>query len=304
MIHPAITNRIRVALLHRRRISVSQLLPSRGLHSLVASSSLLDHPATHSSSLTLSSVDPRFQQVRWKRRDGNKAFSKVRPPTKKQRKAYNRKLQAQQEREKTHGRPGYKAGERREWIQTVKDDLMNSINEKDEDPSLLEYGVEDALLDDLVGNTKDLSSQSTPRPVFLGHRHEMYDGSLRKLMEDYNKEVDESSEEAGSDSHSGSALITSKLPSDRSIALALRSYRDRRGTRQRPIGIVAALEYLLKDVGLPIGAFGELTYTTLLTCSRTPVEARRILTIMKREQHPISKYSWRYVRTRMCDYSF
>lgn len=298
MIHSAITNaRVRVALFHHQR---RMFLPSRGLHSLVPSSSLLLDP------ITPWFVDhPRFQQVRWKRRDGNKASSKVRPPTKKQRKAYNRKLQALQERENAHGRPGYKAGERREWIQSVKDDLLDSIDEKDDDdPSLLEYGVEDALLDDLMGNTKELSSQPTPRPVYLGHRHDMYDARLRKRMGNYNKEiiVDDKSPSSSDDSGSGSdyALMTSTLPSDRSIALALRSYRDKNGTRQQPIGIVVALEYLLQDVGLSVAAFGEHTYTTLLTCSRTPAEARRIFTIMKREQHPISKYSWRYVRIIFC----
>jgi len=82
------------------------------------------------------------------------------------------------------------------------------------------------------------------------------------------------------------------LPTDQAISLALRAFRDRYGTRQRPVGIVQALEHLLKDMGIPLYAVGEMTYTTLMTCSRTPAEARRILQLMKQQQHSISEYSW------------
>ena len=82
------------------------------------------------------------------------------------------------------------------------------------------------------------------------------------------------------------------LPSDEDISKTLRAYRDRHGTRQKPIGIVKALQHLLKDLGVPALAFGEYTYTTLMTCCQTPREGRRIFKLMRDQNHEISSYSW------------
>jgi len=236
----------------------------------------------------------RLRQVRWKRRDGNKAFSKVRPPTKKQRKAYNRKMQAKQTRDvDRHGRPNSKASLRREWIETAKGDLLNGDDSsEDDDLSLLEYGVEDALLDDLIGNTKELSSQPTPRPRYLGHEFGKHDAELRRQVGSYRNEIAAASTGDDNSDVGTSAVAAAALPSDRVVSMALRAYRDKFGTRHRPIGIVKALEYLLKDVGLPVSAFGELTFTALMSCCRTPTEARRIMQMMKQEQRAVSAYSW------------
>ena len=82
------------------------------------------------------------------------------------------------------------------------------------------------------------------------------------------------------------------LPSDKDISKTLRAHRDRHGTRQKPIGIVRALQHLLQDLGVPTSAFDEYTYTTLMTCCRTPQEGRRIFKLMRDQNHEISAYSW------------
>lgn len=85
---------------------------------------------------------------------------------------------------------------------------------------------------------------------------------------------------------------TIQLPSDQDISKTLRAYRDRHGTRQKPIGIVRALQHLLQDLGVPTSEFGEYTYTTLMTCCQTPQEGRRIFKLMRAQNHEISSYSW------------
>ena len=220
-----------------------------------------------SSSLTLS-VFPRpcltpAYTVRWKRKDGNKAFDRQRPPTRKQRKAYNRKLKAA---ESSHGAPGSKAGPRREFLQTVKEDLLNPKEDSDADPT--SYTQADALLDDLIGNTAQLSSQPTPQPVYLGHKAHKY----------YNRVADKVAEGA--------------TPTDRDISMALRSYRDKQSTRRQPLGLVKSLRFLLQDLGLPITSLGELTFTALLTCCQSPVEGRRVMQLQREQAHEPSSYSW------------
>lgn len=259
----------------RRRASSSLRSPTaRPLHT---ASVLVPHQAVLSRTW-----DPFFQQVRWKRRDGNKAFSKERPPTKKQRKAYNRKLQALDQAKSKHGRPGSKAGERREFLQAYKEDLLN--DEPMDEKELLEYGMEDALLDDLMGNAKELGSQATPEPVYLGHRHDQLAARLRAQMDNLQQIQDSSG--------SSNELTVNNLPDDRLVSLTLRAYRDKYGTRRRPVGLVAALQHLLQDLSIPIGVFGELTYTTLLTCCRTPNEGRRVLQLMQQQGHVVSSWSW------------
>jgi len=85
---------------------------------------------------------------------------------------------------------------------------------------------------------------------------------------------------------------TLQLPSDQDISKTLRAYRDRHGTRQKPIGIVRALQHLLQDLGVPTSVFGEYTYTTLMTCCQTPQEGRRIFKLMRDQNHEVSSYSW------------
>ena len=95
------------------------------------------------------------------------------------------------------------------------------------------------------------------------------------------------------DEEDGTSLeLIVPLPTDRDISNTLRAHRDRHGTRQKPIGIVKGLQHLLQDLKVPATAFGEYTFTALLTCCRTPQEGRRIFKLMRDHNHEISSYSW------------
>ena len=115
------------------------------------------------------------QQLRFRRHDRASAFSKPRPPTKKKRRAYNRRMKKESDEKARHSAPGSKAGPRRQWAQNRWNQLLTHGND---DKNLLpvtqeeeEYTYEDAILEDLMDNTSHLTSQPTPEPVYLGHRH-------------------------------------------------------------------------------------------------------------------------------------
>jgi len=219
------------------------------------------------------------QQVRFRRHDRASAFSKPRPKTKKQRQAYNRRIKKIEDEKAKHSPPGTRAGPRRQFIRERWQHLLDQANGKelvptgDDDDD--EYGIEDALMEDLLGNTAHLSSQPNPEPVYLGHMHQQYYDMVADKMERYKDVLDENRRK--SEEEEKSALVdisnaSDELPSDEDISKVLRAFRDRNGTRSRPVGIAVALEHLLKDLGIPIFAFGEYTYTTLMTCCRTPNE--------------------------------
>jgi hypothetical protein len=72
--------------------------------------------------------------------------------------------------------PGSKAGPRRQWAKKRWEHLL-TYGKDDENNTLLpatqdeEYTYEDAILEDLMANTSNLTSQPTPEPIHLGHRH-------------------------------------------------------------------------------------------------------------------------------------
>ncbi|GAX19039.1 hypothetical protein FisN_8Hh262 [Fistulifera solaris] len=227
-----------------------------------------------------------WQQVRYKRRDGN--TDRERKPSKKQLKKYNRKIQTIQAKQDKHSAPGSKAGPRREFAQALKQSYLESGDDADQD--LLDYDFNDALLDDLMGNTKDLSSQPTPEPVYLGDKHRKYFNHVADQMARYRRTMEQLKE--GMSEEEAALIEATELPSDKDLSLVVRSYRDRRGTRRDPVGIVKALRHILQDLQVPISIFGEHTYTSLLSSCRTPAEGRRIFKMMKENKHPISSYSW------------
>jgi hypothetical protein len=230
------------------------------------------------------SFNNHFQhaQVRFRRHDRASAFSKPRPHTKNQRSEYNRKLKKWQEEKDKHSAPGSQAGPHRQWMRERKQELLDKGTENEViDPSWLQqYGYGDALLDDLVGNTSHLTSQPTPEPVYLGHVHKKFYNRVADQMDRYRESIDAlrsttTSSETSNHEVLDPTTIVAKLPSETAIANVLRAYRDRHGTRNKPIGIAMALQHLLQDLKVPTVAFGEHTYTTLLTCCRTPNEVRK-----------------------------
>lgn len=240
----------------------------------------------------------RDQQVRFRRHDRASAFSKPRPKTKKQRQTYNRRIKRIEDEKAKHSAPGSRAGPRRQFIRERWQQLLDQTSGKElttvDDEADEEYGIEDALMEDLLGNTSHLTSQPTPEPVYLGHMHQQYFDQVANQIEKFKQGVEfrRNNIRDGEEFEILDLSGEDDLPSDQDISKVLRAFRDRNGTRSRPIGIALALEHLLKELGVPINAFGEYTYTTLITCCRSPGEARRIMKLMNDQQHPISSYSW------------
>ena len=114
-------------------------------------------------------------QLRFRRHDRSSAFSKPRPPTKKKRREYNRRMKKEADERARHSSPGSKAGPRRQWVENRWQQLL--AHGKNDDQMLLatqeneEYTYEDAILEDLMSNTSHLTSQPTPEPVYFGNRH-------------------------------------------------------------------------------------------------------------------------------------
>ena len=252
-----------------KNLNAHRSLPNRGNDCMTQHT--LQIPYTHHPYL-------QHQQLRYRRHDRASAFSKPRPKTKKQRKKFNRKMkkiQAKQEKQKP---PGYRAGplrqiEKERWQQLLdhgkgKDQVLPATEEQ--------YGLDDYLVEELITNTAYLTSQPTPEPLYLGDKHEQLFKTVQHQMEQYRKGA-EKLEESSSSSEDASNnrlldVSLSSLPSDKAIADVIRAYRDKKGTRHRPIGIVMALQHVLKDLGIPTAAFGEYTFTSLLMCCRTPNE--------------------------------
>jgi pentatricopeptide repeat protein len=192
--------------------------------------------------------------------------------------------------------PGSKAGPRREWVHARWQQLLNH-GSSDESTALEttapeEYTYQDAVLEELMGNTSHLTSQPTPEPVYLGHRHRQYYNTVADQMDVYRESIQTQMQTTDGKALLDPSAIAALLPSDKQIANVVRAYRDRNGTRRQPIGIVMALQHLLQDLGVPTGALGEYSYTSLLTCCRTPKEARRIFQLMRDNNHEVSSYSW------------
>jgi Pentatricopeptide repeat domain len=258
----------------------------------------------------------QYQQMRWKgRNDGNSYFAQPRKPTKKQRKKYHRLLQKQQVEREKHGKPGSKAGLRRQWEQREKQEFLESgrnatsnsleLAAKEEDTS---YGWDDALLDDVIGNVN--KATPTPQPAYLGHKHRFYYNAVVDQMDDYFQSLNqhangatvESTALTTTDSSRASstavAAAAADLPTDEMISKALRAFRDKNGTRYKnPVGIIPALQHVLYDMQVPLHALGEYTFSTLLTCCRSPSEGRRVLQLIREQGQDVSSYCW----TILCD---
>ena len=150
--------------------STSSLVRLRAFSYLASSSS----NSTHQEFDRQRRYEIHHHQLRFRRHDRASAFSKPRPPTKKKRRAYNRKMKKEADERARHSAPGSKAGPRRQWAENRWKQLL-SYNK--DDKTLLpvtqeeEYTYEDAILEDLMGNTSYLTRQPTPEPVYLGNRH-------------------------------------------------------------------------------------------------------------------------------------
>lgn len=223
------------------------------------------------------------------RKDGNKSFFKTRGPTRKQRKKYHKRMRETcEQKEGRHSKPGSKAGLRREIARDEKEYLINSALGKltTESPEELEYDFGDALIDDLLGNSAHLTASPTPKPVYLGRQYDKHYSKVYGIMNAFHEHLKLSQP---TDNEESNALAP-PLPTDKQIALLLRSYRDRNSSRSKPLGIVRALRHLLTDIRLPTSIFGERTYSALMSCAANPTEARRIMKMMNDNGQTLDVY--------------
>jgi len=170
--------------------------------------------------------------------------------------------------------------EKDEILNEGKEDLPDELTFNDD------YTADDALVDDLMGNVH--RAHPTPEPAYLGHQQTFHFNRIMDQMDEYrnyrnalnDKETDELT------------LIPADLPSDKDISLAIRAFRDKHGTKQQPVGIVTALKHVIQDMGVPLSALDQLSYSALLTCCRTEPEARRVFQLMRDNQVEVNAYCW------------
>jgi len=233
------------------------------------------------------------RQIRYMgRRSGASAFSKPRPPTRKQRKSYyKKKREIFQEKVGKHSKPGTKAGPRREIIEKEWQHLLDRAKGKipDVSPDQLEYDFGDAIVDELMGNSSDLTSSPNPMPRHLGHKYETYKSIVSEKIQNY---MAEKKRLNGKEKNEEYFALTTPLPSDRQISSLLLSYRDKKSSRSKPLGIANALQHLLTEMKIPSTSFGDRTYNALMSCAASPSEARRIMKMMHEKHQPANAYTY------------
>mmetsp|Transcript_20024 Transcript_20024/g.43386 ORF Transcript_20024/g.43386 Transcript_20024/m.43386 type:complete len:1495 (+) Transcript_20024:183-4667(+) len=184
------------------------------------------------------------------------------------------------------------------------------------------YDWGDALIDDLMGNSADLTSSPSPYPVFMGGEY----GRLRRKVERMirgRREEEKFLMEGGSSSPSSASpsvnnlmneLATSsssevaasnqtqqQLPdiqrptnnilSDKLISDLIRSHRDANGKRTTPLGLAPSLQ-MLQELQVPLSALGTYSYVSLLTCCKSPFEGRKLDDLRKEGGVRSNSYFW------------
>jgi len=180
----------------------------------------------------------------------------------------------------------------------------------------LTYDWGDALVDDLMGNSADLTSSPNPFPRYMGKEY----GRLRRKVEralrsiEIEKRLSLEDGERGliggkpQQKNVGDAMSlpmtsdpTSRLPSqsateaklsDELISDLLRSHRDFRGKRTTPIGLAPSLELLFEDLQIPRSSLGTFSYVSLLTCCKSPWEARKVNEMRQEDGVRSNGYFW------------
>jgi pentatricopeptide repeat protein len=150
------------------------------------------------------------------------------------------------------------------------------------------YDWGDALIDDLMGNSADLTSSLSPYPIYMGGEY----GRLRRKVERILRLKEEENvllvDITGSSSTGGGK----NLLSDRLISDLLRSHRDANGKRTTPIGLGPSLQLLFQDLNIPRSELGIQTYVSLLTCCQNPWEARKVNEMRQTDGIRSNEYFW------------
>ena len=189
------------------------------------------------------------------------------------------------------------------------------------------YDWGDALIDDLMGNSADLTSSPNPSPIYMGGEYGRLRRKVERVLRGWKEEerflLEEEKEMRAlfsqkqqqhlrsqhqtipnalslseSTSHENNALATRSTPSalsDKLISDLLRSHRDHHGTRTSPntiVGLASSLQLLFQDLQIPRSTLGTYSYTSLLTCCKTPWEARKVNEMRKQDGVRSNEYFW------------
>lgn len=162
----------------------------------------------------------------------------------------------------------------------------------------LTYDWGDALIDDLMGNSADLTSSPSVYPIYMGGEY----GRLKRKVERAIRGLQDHERfllEEGSSSSSGTRLPSAaavdrktNVLSDKLISDFIRAYRDAHGKRTTPIGLVPTLEILIRESKIRRSALGTYAYASLLTCCKSPLEARKVNEMRKEDGVRSNAYFW------------
>lgn len=173
------------------------------------------------------------------------------------------------------------------------------------------YDWGDALVDDLMGNSADLTSSPSPSPVYMGGEY----GRLRRKVERAirgRREEEKLMRLEGSDGSAGrigsglpdddaETSSSSSLPdvprpkhggvSDRLLSDLIRAHRDANGKRTAPVGLASALQ-MLHELQVPLSSLGTYCYVSLLTCCKNPWEGGKLNDLRREHGVASNGYFW------------
>jgi len=220
--------------------------------------------------------DHRYYQKQQARNMGRKiGFSqvnKIRPPTQKQRKEYNRRKTREEYEKNKHNEPGSKRKELKNWFEDQLDymrkEAKGEITPIEDNPDYNQYTIGHAMIEDLMGNSANLTSTPTPR---ITDESQKYESQLCLVQTSIQTE--------------------NRIPSDDELSLLVRAYRDKFGgyrcNNQKPVGVARVLQLLTQELGIPASSLKERTLTAVMTCASRPAEARKVLEKMELANLPL-----------------
>ena len=141
------------------------------------------------------------------------------------------------------------------------------------------YDWGDALVDDLVGNSSDLTSAPSPYPINMGEELGRLRRKVERIvrgMEGERMQLEDGRDAAGGTGGGETSLRVAdgRIP-DRLLSDLIRAHRDAHGRRTAPVGLDSALG-CLEGLKVPADSLGVYSYTSLLTCCRNPGEGREV----------------------------
>ena len=168
------------------------------------------------------------------------------------------------------------------------------------------YDWGDALVDDLMGNSSDLTSSPSPYPLHMAGEYGRLRRKVERLVRGRREEerflletggvgggVGSSSSSLSSSSSSieitpGAADFQRRSSaslgpirgddgaiSDKLLSDLLRAYRDANGKRTVPVGLASVLR-LLRELDVPTSSLGTYSYVSMLTCCASVWEGRKV----------------------------